>query len=191
MGQSVLDSMEVRFNRETGCLADKLMAALQGANVVGADTRCTSEGTSSLSAFLRVARPNDHPDTLTLDIVVPATGNGVEPLFVIQSLYDQFKMNSDYQCFPTSVKGNIDLHDLISVYPNPIKGGELSVKADLSCDFEVELIDLMGKTCFQSSFTAHNFHIKIPSDLLASGVYNLLIRTENGEVYSDKLVKIN
>jgi len=61
LGQQILDSMEARYLRTEGSLADKLMAAMQGANVVGADTRCTAEGTSSLSAFLRVAKPTDCP----------------------------------------------------------------------------------------------------------------------------------
>ncbi len=53
--------MEYRFLNTEGSLAEKLMSALQGAKVPGADTRCLNEGTSSLSAFVRVAKPNDHP----------------------------------------------------------------------------------------------------------------------------------
>ena len=60
------------------------MAAMQGANVIGADTRCFDEGTSSLSAFLRVAMPNDHPDTIHLDLNVAGTLPGVEPIDELQ-----------------------------------------------------------------------------------------------------------
>ncbi|MFK5856272.1 MAG: DUF1028 domain-containing protein, partial [Bacteroidota bacterium] len=59
LGQVVLDSMESRFINEEGDLACKLMAALQGANMVGADSRCASNGTSSLFAFVKVAQPDD------------------------------------------------------------------------------------------------------------------------------------
>ena len=59
LGQQILDSMEARFNRATGSLAVKLMAALQGAKVIGADTRCAVRGTSSQSSFIRVAKPGD------------------------------------------------------------------------------------------------------------------------------------
>ena len=52
LGQEVLDSMEARFLNASGDLACKLMAALQGANIIGADTRCNSNGTSSLFAFV-------------------------------------------------------------------------------------------------------------------------------------------
>ena len=70
-GQAILDSMEARFLATPGPLADKLMAALQGANVPGADTRCLANGTSSLSAFLRVAKPNDLPGAFYLDLNGP------------------------------------------------------------------------------------------------------------------------
>lgn len=41
IGRQVLDSMESRFNKTKGSLADKLMAAMQGAKIIGADSRCT------------------------------------------------------------------------------------------------------------------------------------------------------
>lgn len=57
LGQKILDSMEARFLRTRGPLEKKLMAALQGAKIPGADTRCKPEGVSSLSSFLRIAKP--------------------------------------------------------------------------------------------------------------------------------------
>src|SRR5215217_117700 len=59
LGRKVLDSMEARFNNEQGDLACKLMAALQGAKMIGADSRCTANGTSSLFAFVKVSKPAD------------------------------------------------------------------------------------------------------------------------------------
>ncbi|NND94628.1 MAG: DUF1028 domain-containing protein, partial [Flavobacteriales bacterium] len=59
LGQEILDNMEDNFLNGEGDLACKLMAAMQGANVVGADTRCASNGTSSLFAFVKVAQPDD------------------------------------------------------------------------------------------------------------------------------------
>ena len=56
LGQSILDSMESRFLNTSGSLSEKLMASLQGAKVIGADTRCYDDQVSSLSAFLRVAK---------------------------------------------------------------------------------------------------------------------------------------
>src|SRR5207253_2675499 len=55
LGQKVLDSIQTRFLRAKGDLACRLMYALEGAKMVGADTRCSSSGNSSLSSFIRVA----------------------------------------------------------------------------------------------------------------------------------------
>ena len=88
LGPQILDSMEARFLNTPGTLADKLMAAMQGANVPGADTRCLDEGVSSLSAFMRVARPHDLPDAYYLDLKVLQTPFGVEPIDSLQALYD-------------------------------------------------------------------------------------------------------
>lgn len=90
LGQEILDSMESRFLDEPGGLACKLMAALQGANVAGADTRCLSEGVSSLSSFVRVARPEDTTGTFYMDLAVVETPFGVEPIDSLQTLFDNF-----------------------------------------------------------------------------------------------------
>ncbi|GIV34516.1 MAG: hypothetical protein KatS3mg031_2051 [Chitinophagales bacterium] len=89
LGQQILDSMEARFLRTQGSLACKLMAALQGAKVAGADTRCLISGNSSLSAFLRVARPWDPPAQPSVDLSVPYGASGFEPIDSLQTLFDQ------------------------------------------------------------------------------------------------------
>lgn len=88
LGPEILDSMEARFLQTSGPLATRLMAALQGANVPGADTRCLNEGVSSQSAYLAVARPNDPAGVFTLDLSVTETPFGVEPIDSLQSLFD-------------------------------------------------------------------------------------------------------
>ena len=60
--------MENQFLSTDGSLSDKLMASLQGANIAGADTRCLDDGTSSLSAFIRVANPHDLDMTGDIDL---------------------------------------------------------------------------------------------------------------------------
>lgn len=109
LGKQILDSMEARYLRTAGSLADKLMASMQGANVVGADSRCTVEGTSSLSAFLRVAKPADHPDSLYVDINVAGTGTGVEPIDVLQTRFNSWATTAIEPPFDFDVK----------IYPNP------------------------------------------------------------------------
>jgi uncharacterized Ntn-hydrolase superfamily protein len=91
LGEQIINDMEAGFLQTEGTLSDKLMAALQGAKVAGADTRCLNEGVSSLSAFIRMARPEDDPDSLYLDLNVPVTPFGVEPIDELQELYDEWK----------------------------------------------------------------------------------------------------
>jgi uncharacterized Ntn-hydrolase superfamily protein len=94
LGPQILDSMEARFLRTGGTLADRLMAALQGANVAGADTRCMPYGTSSLASFLRVARPGDAADKLYLDLRAVVADGSVEPIDTLQKMYDGWKAST-------------------------------------------------------------------------------------------------
>ncbi|MEI7663310.1 MAG: DUF1028 domain-containing protein [Bacteroidota bacterium] len=95
-GQNILDSMQSHFLNTVGTLADRLMSALQGAKVVGADTRCAIHNTSSQSAFLRVARLTDPADSLHLDLwmAYPQNLTGifpVDPIDSLQTLYNIWK----------------------------------------------------------------------------------------------------
>jgi len=100
LGQLILDSMQVRFLNTQGTLADRLMAALQGAKIVGADTRCAPKNSSSLSSFLRVAKSTDPYDTLYCDLYMayPQTIQGVlpvDPIDSLQTLYDIWKTTTN------------------------------------------------------------------------------------------------
>ncbi|MBI5325449.1 MAG: DUF1028 domain-containing protein [Ignavibacteriae bacterium] len=99
LGQQILDSIKSGFLSTEGTLADKLMTALQGAKVIGADTRCFQYGTSTLSAFVRVAKWNNKEDSLYLDLNVPSLPYGYDPIDSLQKLYDEFKatdVNENY-----------------------------------------------------------------------------------------------
>lgn len=139
LGPQILDSMENRFLNTPGMLSDKLMAALQGAKVIGADSRCTPDSVSALSAFIRVAKPTDHPDSLFLDINVAGTDQWVDPIDVVQTRYDNWLVW-------LSVDDNADLSNYLEISPNPsddainLKWRGQSMRADL------QLVDLQGKT---------------------------------------------
>ena len=96
LGQEIIDSMQTRFLNTAGTLADRLMAALQGAKVIGADTRCASPYvSSSLSAFLRVGKPDNSYDSLYLDLWMaygPSWSGPVpvDPIDSLQTLYNQW-----------------------------------------------------------------------------------------------------
>jgi len=87
LGQQILDDMEQAFLTTPGPLADKLMAALQGANVAGADTRCLPNK-PAISAFIRVARPDDVVSSLFLDLNVNDTSSSQNPIDLLQDAYD-------------------------------------------------------------------------------------------------------
>jgi len=94
ISKEVLTKMEQGFLNTKGSLADKLMGAMQGAKIKGADVRCLKEGVSSLSAFLRVAQPTDKEASygkLSLDINIGATPDSVDPIDELQKAYDDFR----------------------------------------------------------------------------------------------------
>ena len=112
INEEVLINIENNFNSTTGTLADKLMAALQGANIPGADSRCLDNETSSLSAFIRVANPMDDENAFLLDLNINNTSNNQEPIDLLQELYDQWLYNQD----PTgdiNQDGVLNISDLI------------------------------------------------------------------------------
>ena len=93
LGEEILTQMEAGFLETEGTLAEKLMAALQGANVAGADTRCLDEGVSSRSAFLRVAYPgrSGRPHAGPRGVLDPF---GVEPIDVLQEEFNAWNGTS-------------------------------------------------------------------------------------------------
>ncbi len=87
--QDILDDMEAAFINTTGTLADKLMAALQGAKRVGADNRCTNSGMSGRAAFVKVLYPTDPNDNSpTIDISLYPNISWIEPIDELQCAYD-------------------------------------------------------------------------------------------------------
>lgn len=156
LGPEIVDSMEARYLAATGSLADRLMAAMQGANVVGADTRCTDDGTSSLSAFLRVALPGDDDDALHLDLNVPSLPAGMEPIDSLQKLYDAWTALSVVQ----------PLEARASIYPNP-------ADAQVFVQFEgkdglTQWFDLLGRPVFEKKLSVGENRL---SPTLPRGLY--------------------
>lgn len=138
LGPEVLDSMEARFLNTEGDLACKLMAAMQGANMVGADTRCEPYGTSSLFAFLKVAQPDDAPGDPSFRISVrTALPDGIEPIDSLQVLFDALK-----DCGSTTSIEPLPAEDL-SVFPNPVSG-QLMIRAGTISAEKYTIIGLDG-----------------------------------------------
>ncbi|MEQ1747348.1 MAG: DUF1028 domain-containing protein [Saprospiraceae bacterium] len=120
-GVAILDSMEARFLAASGCLANRLMAAMQGANVPGADSRCLSNGTSAMFAFIKVAAPGDSVSNPSLRLFVSYDPVGIEPIDSLQALFD-----IRYVC-ASAVDNAGSTGIAFSVSPNP-SSGELALR---------------------------------------------------------------
>lgn len=168
LDQSIIDNMEANFNNTTGTLADKLMAALQGANVAGADARCLPQGTSSAIAYLRVYGPEDDPEDPMVDLEAEPEV-GVEPIDVLQDLYDDF----------LSVR-EAELSALISIYPNPVQD-RLNIELDQGLTIKaVQIFDLAGKRLVSSNQEGVSLSLDVSS--LNSGMYLIQMQTSKGLV---------
>jgi len=147
LGQEVLDSMESRFLNASGDLACKLMAALQGANMVGADTRCSSNGTSSLFAFVKVAQPADVFGKPSFNVSVRTANNsGVEPIDSLQTKFDLA-----HNCDDLSLTVTEDFQKFFSIYPNP-SSDAITIESKTEKFYDLFLFDIAGKLMLQDSF---------------------------------------
>jgi uncharacterized Ntn-hydrolase superfamily protein len=182
LGQQILDSMEARFLNTEGELACKLMAALQGAKVIGADTRCLDDGVSSLSAFLRVAQPNDPVNDLYLDLNVPSVLPGTDPIDVLQNLIDDWG-----GCLGSGIELN-NLSDYIKIYPNPSNQAVnfcLKDNTDNSTK-KITVIDSFGRKVKEINPIPENGRVELRK--LEPGIYFYLLYKSNHVIATGKLV---
>ena len=177
LGQMVLDSMEARFNREPGELACKLMAAMQGAKMVGADSRCASNGSSSLFAFLKVAQVGDvfgQPSFL-VSLKTPANA-GIEPIDSLQVLF-----NAERSCTVSTVGLQEELTNKITfhVFPNP-SSDRLVIRSNLQDKEYTWLIrNLLG---MEIAAGVNKEQVEINISRWNRGVYTLEIHLEKTKI---------
>jgi uncharacterized Ntn-hydrolase superfamily protein len=189
LGPQILEAMEEGFLNTSGTLADKLMAALQGANVPGADTRCLDDGKSSISAFIRVAQPHDEENDLYLHLNVNNTGPGQEPIDLLQELYDEWKASTSAPQGGLVVKRPI----LFQNEPNPFHSTtEIRFGLPVEEYVSLRIFDVMGRqvaTLADGMFPAglHSVRWRDPSE--ATGVY--LYRLKVGStILTRKLMRL-
>lgn len=193
LGPEVLELMESGFLNTVGSLADKLMAALQGANFPGADRRCLDDGKSSISAFIRVADPDDEPGAFHLDLNVNNTGPGQEPIDILQDLYDQWRLEATQ--VPVASDGSADRLRLHQNRPNPVVGSTtLAFSLPRAGFATLDILDLQGRRItrlFDERLAAGTHRVEWTADPdLRTGVY--LYRLEvDGSRASRKLLLLN
>ena len=179
----VLDSMEQAFLRTKGCFEDRIMASLQAANFAGADSRCLGEGTSSLSAFIRVAKPGDPSNKFWLDINVAGTPNGVEPLEILLDKYNRWKDAVGLDCSTNTHK--IKSANNIKITPNPAQN-ELRIHSPDHIINKIQLVSQSGRIIKTFSVKVNGEMIYDLTELLPS-VYFLKMYADSG-VVTKKLV---
>jgi uncharacterized Ntn-hydrolase superfamily protein len=188
MGQRILDSMQTRFLNDAGTFADRLMASLQGAKIIGADTRCAVRNTSSQSAFIRVGRMTDSPDSLYLDLwmAYPQNYTGtfpVDPIDSLQTLYDIWK---------TSV--SVRDHSKEAVNPVKIrKGSENSVIFDLTSlkNYDQALLviyDILGMEVASKQITSRVVEVALKNSPTSRILIYSIIRSDQTLISKGKFL---
>ncbi|MBL7775912.1 MAG: DUF1028 domain-containing protein [Saprospiraceae bacterium] len=176
LGAQILDSMESRFLAAGGCLSDRLMAALQGAKVPGADSRCLSNGTSAMFAFIKVAKPADDPANPTVRLFVSYDPVGIEPIDSLQARYD-----AAAPCTTPVQEADQGLE--FSVRPNPASGSA-TIWLPAGALVQLEVLDAAGRLL--------EFHPAVVSgqqlELSRPGLYFIKIQDAAGNTAVRKVV---
>ncbi len=172
--------MEAKFLREPGDLACKLMAALQGANMVGADSRCSSNGTSSLFAFVKVAQAEDEFGSPSfVQSVRTASNAGIEPIDSLQILFDEV-----HYCPTVGLDEELKTSQFFTIQPNPTSR-LLNINVYNDHLFYLEILDLNGHVLLQNTLSTHAI---IDVSSLKSGLY--LVRLYNNkDSYIEEFIK--
>ena len=180
LGEEVLNGMEAGFLNTEGDLACKLMGALQGANIVGADFRCTNNGTSSLFAFVKVAQPSDtFGDPSFLLSVRTGSTDQIEPITELQILFDE---SSDCESLGLT---EFDNDSPFSVYPNP-SNDFVSLKAlNNSETYNLTIISITGAVVYTSDFISNTV---IDVSGISKGIYFINISNKIAS-YTSKWIK--
>ena len=182
LGQEILDSMQNRFLNSPGTLAERLMAALQGANVIGADTRCASPyQSSSLSAFLRVGKPDNSYDSLYLDLwmAYPQTWSGpvpVDPIDSLQTLFDQWQITTTLK----DPKATVSLHVTV-MYTEDGKVLFDFSECPENIHLTLEILDLAGRL-LESRTVNNKIELVDPTGIASRGIYFYRVLTRHNHM---------
>jgi hypothetical protein len=156
------------------------MAALQGANMVGADTRCTNNGTSSLFAFVKVAQPGDIFGSPSFIRSVRTKANaGIEPIDSLQVIFD-----NTVDCGTVGFQPPGIGHDDMFTFPNPAHD-ILTIQVPGNEIFTAEIRDLAGRVR-----VTNTFHIQMEMDIsvLQQGIFFLHVWNSRHH-FTQKIVK--
>ena len=180
ISEDVVNDMETAFLTTIGTLSDKLMAALQGAKRPGADSRCLTDGVSSLSAFLRVADPTDTDSSygnLSLDLNVWVTSTVFEPIDALQDAYDNILAVDELDTAPQG----------ILLAPNPATN-QVTIRSNDQMMTGFELVDVTGKVVVKRTAGIPQNNIYVDVSTYPKGLYFLNIYQNENLLTTEKLV---
>ena len=191
LGSQIIDSIKAIFLRTQGTLAFRMMAALQGAKVPGADTRCTQYNKSTISAFLRVANPTDPTGgPYYCDLNVNNTPTNKDPIDSLQVLFNNWLLlgiSNNQNIYP-------DKPELFQNYPNPFNP-TTNIKFDIYTDLSrvtLSVYDVLGN---EIAILANNqlYHrgeyvVSFDASALPSGVY--FYKLTNGDYIETKKMSV-
>lgn len=181
LGPEVLEGMEQGFLNAEGDLACKLMGAMQGANIVGADTRCTSNGTSSLFAYIKVAQPSDiFGEPSFLVSLRTGSTDQIEPIDELQLLFDAAQNCED-----------LGLDEVVStfpfqLYPNPSQNQiKVSSLGNDTSDYKLRILSISGQVVSETQFQS-NASLDVTN--LSRGMYFISL-TNTETTFTTKWIK--
>ncbi len=182
LGAQVLDSMEARFLAAEAagkCLSEQLMEAMQGAKIPGADIRCLDNGTSSMFAYIKVAKPDDDPAEPMLRLFVSYNPTGIEPIDSLQALFD-----ATFAC-PPNATGEEGQELRFRLSPNPSDGEvEISFPAAFGAA-RLDVFDARGKLIFRRAEVRTGERFLIENQ----GVIFVRLTAQDGKVGWGKLIR--
>jgi uncharacterized Ntn-hydrolase superfamily protein len=179
LGQIIIDTMQTTFLNTQGPLADRLMATLQAAKIIGADTRCAVRGTSSQSGFVKVVRIGDG-GTPYLQIVVGNTPIGKDPIDSLQTMFNNWKITkfnivdpflSQIEVSPDTLPANGTSQGVITITPKNnsdtlLASGKQVVLSNTGAGTLGSVIDL-GDGTYETTVTAP---VAVGSDTISAKV---------------------
>jgi uncharacterized Ntn-hydrolase superfamily protein len=194
LGQVIIDTMQYAFLNTDGPLADRLMATLQAAKIIGADTRCASRGTSSQSGFVKVVRIGDGNNPY-LQIIVPDTPSGKDPIDSLQTMFINWKQSlftvvdpflSQIEVNPDTIPANGISQATITISPKNnsdtlLASGKQIILSNTGAGLLSSVIDL-GDGNYEATLTAP---IAIGSDTISAVVIS---GTDTVSIFRDAIV---